>query len=71
MCDYNIETRVPRVSHTTKARHIRSNVIVFLDSDGVIHYEFLSLGSTLNKEHYLKILRHLREVIRKNVIIVE
>ena len=38
---------------------------VFFDYRGVVHYEFLPTGQTVNKEYYLSVMRHLREAIRK------
>ena len=38
---------------------------VFFDSEGVVHYEFLPQGRTVNKEHYLEVTQRLREAGRK------
>jgi len=38
---------------------------VFFDSEGVLHYEFLPQGWTVNKEYYLEVMQCLREVVRK------
>ena len=38
---------------------------VFFDYRGAVHYEFLQTGQTVNKEYYLSVMRHLREVIPK------
>ena len=38
---------------------------VFFDYRGIVHYEFLPNGKTVNKEYYLSVMRHLREDIRK------
>ena len=50
-----------------KARQIRSNVkgmlIVFFDWKGIIHYEFVPCGETVNKELYLNVLKFLREAV--------
>ena len=37
---------------------------VFFDYRGVVHYEFLPPGQTVNKEYYLSVMRRLREAIR-------
>jgi len=51
-----------------KARQVRSHVMmmltVFFDSEGVVHYEFLSQGQTVNKEYYLEVTHCLREAVR-------
>jgi hypothetical protein len=38
---------------------------VFFDSEGVVHYEFLPQGRTVNKEYYLEVIQRLRETVRK------
>ena len=37
---------------------------VFFDSKGVLHYEFLPKGRTVNKEYYLEVMQRLREAVR-------
>jgi len=50
-----------------KARMSRSNMkvmlLVFFDWQGVIHYEFVPRGQTINKEFYVAVLKRLREAI--------
>jgi hypothetical protein len=57
------------VAATKKARQVRSHVkvmlTVFFDSVGVVHYEFLPQGRTVNKEYYLEVMQLLREAVRK------
>jgi DNA-binding Lrp family transcriptional regulator len=52
-----------------KARQVRSHVkvmlTVFFYSEGVVHYEFLPQGRTVNKEYYVEVMQHLREAVRK------
>ena len=52
-----------------KARMSRSNMkvmmVVFFDWQGVIHYEFVPRGQTVNKEFYLAVLKRLREAVRR------
>ena len=52
-----------------KARQVRSHVkvmlTVFFDSEGVVHYEFLTQGRTVNKEYYLEVMQSLREAVRR------
>jgi transposase len=40
---------------------------VFFDSEGVVHYEFLPQGLTVNKEYYLEVMQRLRETVRKKI----
>ena len=63
----------PWVSKTSprpkKGAQVRSHVKVMLtvcfDSEGVVHYEFLPQGRTVNKEYYLEVMQRLREAVRK------
>ena len=52
-----------------KARQVRSHVkvllAVFFDSEGVVHYEFLSQGRTVSKEYCQEVMQRLREAVRK------
>src|SRR5215469_11371107 len=74
---YDVETKVhssqwvgkssPRPK---KARQSCSNVkvmlIVFFDWKGIVHHEFVPCGETVNKEFYLKVMKRLREAVRRN-----
>jgi hypothetical protein len=40
-------------------------LMVFFDSEGVVHYEVLPQGQTVNKEYYLEVMQRLREAVRK------
>nr|APL98296.1 truncated putative DD34D transposase [Bactrocera tryoni] len=52
-----------------KPRQSRSKVkvmlIVFFDIRGVVHYEYVPTGQTVNKEYYLGVMRRLRDAIRR------
>jgi len=52
-----------------KARQSRSNVkvmlIVFFYWNGIIHNEFVPRVETVNKEFYLKVMKRLREAVRR------
>jgi len=73
---YDVETKaqssqwVGQGSHRPKeARMSRSNMkvmlVVFFDWQGVIHYEFVPHGQTVNKEFYVAVLKCLREAVRR------
>ena len=73
---YDVETKaqssqwkMPHEPRPKKARQVRSNVkvllTVFFDCRGVVHYEFLPQGRTVNKQYYLEVMRNLREAIRQ------
>lgn len=73
---YDAETKVQSSQWKTKssptpkkARQVKSNVkvmlTVFFDWKGVVYYEFLPRGETINRFRYLQTLRNLREAVRR------
>ena len=40
-------------------------LVVFFDWHGVIHYEFIPRGQTVNNEFYVAVLKLLREAVRR------
>lgn len=66
--DQSAEYRAKGEPRPKKARQSRSKikvmVTVFFDYRGVVHYEFLPTGQTVNKEYYLSVMRRLREAVR-------
>ena len=52
-----------------KARQCRSNVkvmlIFFFDWKDIVHHEFVPRGETVSKEFYLKVMKRLREAVRR------
>jgi hypothetical protein len=46
-----------------KAQRVRSKVkvllIAFFDYSGIVHHSYAPEGHTINKEYYLKVIRHL------------
>jgi len=50
-----------------KARQARSKVkvmlVVFFDMEGILHYEYVSQGQTVNQQFYLQVLKRLRLVV--------
>ena len=40
-------------------------LIVFFDWKGIVHHEFVPRGETVNKEFYLKVMKRLRESVRR------
>ena len=45
--------------------HVKSMLIIFFDCEGVVHYEFAPRGQTINKGYYVKVLKRLRDAVRK------
>jgi hypothetical protein len=64
-----IEKNSPRPKN---ARWVMSNVKVvltgfffFFDIEDVVHHEFLLQGQTVNRWYYLKVMKRLRENVRR------
>ncbi|UYV69665.1 hypothetical protein LAZ67_7000149 [Cordylochernes scorpioides] len=53
---------------TKKSRLCKSKnkvlLVTFFDIKGIVHYEYIEEGQTINKESYLNIMRRVRESIR-------
>lgn len=73
---YDPETKVqssvwksPSSPRPKKARQSRSKtkvlLTVFFDSDGVVHHEYAPPGQTVNTDYYLRVLRNLRDAVRR------
>ena len=45
--------------------HVKSMLIIFFDCKGGVHYEFAPRGQTINKEYYVKVLKRLRDAVRR------
>ncbi|UYV75059.1 hypothetical protein LAZ67_12002264 [Cordylochernes scorpioides] len=56
---------------TKKSRLCKSKnkvlLVTFFDTKGIVHYEYLEEGQTINKESYLNIMRSVRESIRLKI----
>ena len=76
MYGYNVKTKVQSSQwmgklspRPKKARQSRSNMkvmlIFFFYLKGIVHYEFVPRGETVNKEFYLNVLKRLREAMRR------
>jgi len=52
-----------------KVRHVLSNVkvmlIVFSDMEGIVHYEYVPQGQTVNQQFYLQVLKRLRPAVSR------
>jgi histone-lysine N-methyltransferase SETMAR len=56
------------VTETKKARMSRAQVktiLFFFNHKGIVHFEFLEQGRTVNQHCYLEILARLREAVRR------
>jgi len=46
--------------HTKRSLHI---LIVFFDNEGLVHWEFVPNGQTVNSSFYIEVLKRLRDSI--------
>ena len=57
------------ISKTKKARQVKSNVetmlICFLNIKGLVHFEFVPQGQTVNQQFYLEVLKRLCGAVRR------
>jgi len=44
---------------------LRSCGLVFFYANGIVHKEFVPPGQTVNQQFYLKVLKRLRDIVRK------
>jgi hypothetical protein len=72
---YDVKTKVQSSQWVSKTKkqpkkacqvrsHVKVMLTVFFDSEGVVHYEFLPQGRTVNKKYYLGVMQCLREAVR-------
>lgn len=61
--------KTPLSPRPKKARQVKSNVkvmlVVFFDSQGIVHHEYAPHGQTITKEFYIQVLSRLREAVRR------
>ena len=54
----HVQLTAPKES---KNEQIKTMLICFFDSQGVVHKEFVPQGQTVNKQHYREVLERLRK----------
>jgi hypothetical protein len=52
-------------SRFKRGSNIKSKLVTFLDSVGIVYQEFVPPGQTVNQHHYLEVLKRLREQVRR------
>jgi hypothetical protein len=56
-------TRPRKDTHVSLAA--QDHTCVFLRSEGIVHYEFIAQGRTVNLQYYFEVMTRLRESIRR------
>jgi len=51
--------------NTSESLKCDGDVDSFFDWKGIVHHEFVPRGETVNKEFYLKVMKRLREAVRR------
>ena len=54
----------PKKFHQSKSR-VKTMLLTFFDIKGIVHYEFVPTGQTVNQVYYLEVLGRLREKGRR------
>jgi len=69
---YNPETKRQSAQWKTanspqpkKFHQSKSMLLTFFDIRGIVHYEFVPTGQTVNQVYYLEVLERLREKVRR------
>ena len=44
---------------------IKTMLVCFFDHKGIVHYEFIAQGQTVNQQRYLEVLTRLRQSVRR------
>ena len=62
-----VNGKVHHVRDKKKARQVKSNVetmlICLFDIKGLVHFEFVPQGQTVNQQFYLEVLKRLRDAV--------
>ena len=54
----------PKMFLQSKSR-VKTMLLTFFDIRGIVHYELVPNGETVNQVHYLEVLERLREKVRR------
>ena len=56
----------PRPKKARQSRsHVKSILIIFLDCEGVVHYEFAPRIQMINKKYYVEVLKRLHDAVKR------
>ena len=55
----------PRPKKHASQSQVKTMLVCFFDHQGIVHYEFIAQGQTVNQQCYLEVLTRLRESLRR------
>ena len=62
--EWHTKSSRPKKAHMSRSR-VKTMIIVFFDSRGIVHKEFVPPGQTVNHAFYKDVLERLRKLVQR------